>query len=346
MNKQVPARTSLPDKPVESKQYDLFTEFFGDSKDLSNTVEFWDAIPKYSVTARRQASLRDEKGRLDTYKHTFQYRQETYRLELTPARVEVDGQTREFFPSADEELVEEVIRKIFTDRKYGSHKARTEESKVWFSLQMIRRELAWRGKTRSLKEIKQSIQILSNAQIQIYGQNEVLVGSRNYKILSELAEVSRRGYLIDPKTMFSARLPELISKSINKLSYRQFSYGTFMSLSSQLARWLHKTLSHRFVNASFTQHYTVLYSTIKRDSGLLEHARISSNVQMLERALDELRQEGVLMGWEKEERRGDRNRIDDILYTLMADMEFIRQVKAANARQRDSQEKLSGRRLP
>jgi len=337
--KTLASKKKPPRQVAESKQYNLFAEFFGDANELSNTIELWDSIPKYAVTARRQVSLRNEQDRLPVHEYGFEHRDKRCRIEVQPASIKVGGKFRDFYPSADEELVEEVIRKIFSDQRFGLHIAPATESWVQFSLQMIRKELKARGKTRSLDEIKQSIEILANTTIRLYvdgGNNAIYTNP----ILSDLTRVTREMYLDNASMMWVARLPALISASVNQHTYRQFNYGTFMALPSQLSRWLHKLLSHRYVNASYDRHYSVLYSTLKRDSGLLEHARINVNTKALERALDELVESGVLMDWSRDVRRGERNRIDDILYTCKAGMDFVRQVKAANARHSEAREKL------
>lgn len=325
---------------VPSPQYDLFASFFGEAVDLSNTIELWDSIPKYAVTARRQAGMRNEQGRLSIYEYAFRYNKTACRLEIQPATIKIDGDFRDFYPSVDEELVEEVIRKIFADQRFGIHDALAAESWVRFSLSMIRKELRTRGKTRSLGEIKRSIEILANTTIRLYVADDPSPIYTN-PILSDVTRVTRQMYLEDASTMWCARLPALVSKSINDASYRQFNYGAFMAMRSQLARWLHKQLSHRYVNASFMHNYSVLFSTLKRDSGLLEANRISKNVGALECALDELRAAGVLLGWNKEVRRGSKNRIADIYYHLQADPDFVRHVKAANRRQSDARDRLS-----
>ena len=58
------SQKKTPPAPVKSSQFDLFSSFFGDSKDLSNTIELWDTIPKYCVSQKQQNHLRDEKGNL------------------------------------------------------------------------------------------------------------------------------------------------------------------------------------------------------------------------------------------------------------------------------------------
>jgi hypothetical protein len=69
--------------------------------------------------------------------------------------------------------------------------------------------------------------------------------------------------------------------------------------------------------------YSILLSTIKRDSGLLNNARISQDIKYLEFTFEELSQQNIIFGFEKEVRRGPQNLIDDILYTLMPSLNFV-----------------------
>jgi hypothetical protein len=131
-------------------------------------------------------------------------------------------------------------------------------------------------------------------------------------------------------------------KSVNELTYRQFNYGVLMSLSSQLARWLHKRLSHNYTNASFMDAYEVLFSSIQRDSGLLpDNRRTNDNLKASRSAFDELCASQVLFSWERLDERRERRKIIDIKYSLQAHADFIKDVKAANARAKDSRSSLS-----
>ena len=172
------ARATLPQTSTERSQglqYDLFSQFFGKPENLSNTIELWDAIPKYAFSARLQALMRDSAGRLPVYEHTFEHHpapkadNPTFRctLRLQPARMAVGDRHVDCYPSADEELVEEVLRKIFADQTYGLHDAVRGESWVRFTLHMIRTELARRGRTRSIAEIKRSLDILSRTVLDV-----------------------------------------------------------------------------------------------------------------------------------------------------------------------------------
>ena len=156
----VPQKKTPPTQIEKSKQYDLFSDFFGDASDLSNTIELWDAVPKYAVSARRQVSLRDEGQRLPLHEQSFVHAKTPCRLEIQAATIKAEGGLCDFFPSADEELVEEVLRKIFATQEHGIHNVERKESWVKFSLAMIRSELKARGRSRSTAEINRSNDIL------------------------------------------------------------------------------------------------------------------------------------------------------------------------------------------
>ncbi len=366
-----------PEKLSKSRQYDLFSTFFGEVPELSNTIELWDAIPKYAVSARMQNNKRNADGRLPVYEQSFVYSgrykgkriEKSCRIEVHPTllktkikdekgkyiknkKSEYEYAFIDFYPSADEELVEEIIKKIFTDQQCGIHDSGNTESWVRFSLQMIRKELKARGKARSIDEIKRSIDILSTSVVRLYEDGDDTPIYTN-PILTDVTRVNRKLYLTDGSLTWVAKLPALVSKSVNELTYRQFNYGVLMSLSTQLARWLHKRLSHNYTNASFMDNYGILFTSIQRDSGLLAQMRTvpkskpkkqvpntSANIKLLEAAFDELKVGSVLHSWERLEERREGRKIVDVKYSLHAHSEFIKEVKAANKRLKDSREML------
>ncbi len=338
-----------PAESPQSRQYDLFSNFFGDAAELSNTIELWDSIPKYAVSARTQNQMRSAEGRLPVYEQRFVYTtrykgqrvKKSCRAEVYPTPVKTKNGRVDFYPSTDEELVEEVIKKIFSDQQSGIHDPARAESWVRFSLQMIRKELKARGKTRSLDEIKRSIDILSTSVIRLYEEGDDTPVYTN-PILTDVTRVNRQRYLTDGSLTWVAKLPALISKSLNELTYRQFNYGVLMTLPTQITRWIHKRLSHNYINASLLDSYDILFSSIQRDSGFLTYKRTRDNLRNLEAAFEELVSQNVLFSWERlEERRAGRG-IADVLYSLHAHSDFIRDVKAANARLKQSKMALNG----
>lgn len=348
--------TRTPPAPIKNKQFDLFSNFFGDSKDLSNTIELWDAIPKYAVSARQQSVLRDEKGNLPLHKQEFEYRPTTKngpievqcRVTIQPASIEnPDGTVTQYYPSTDEELIEEVLKKIFTDQQFGIHAPDKNESWVRFSLYMIEKELRARGKTRSYPEIKKSLEILARSVYALKIDGPLKKLDSESTILSDMTRTTRADYLEDPKALWCARLPALLSKSVDELTYRQFNYGTLMSLSTPLSRWIHKRLSHNYINAGILQPYNIMFSSIHRDSGLLHHAKQSVNIKTVEAALEELKEKNVLWWFKKDERKQGRA-VKDVRYDLQPTNDFISEIKTANARQRDARASIThgGGRLP
>ena len=338
---------------VPSAQFEMFSAFYGDPGKHSNTIELWDSIPKYSCSARKQAALRDKSGHPPpppppsppTWESEFIYKPSvsnervSARMQLKPARIKVDGVEKDYLPSANEELIEEVLRKLFADQRHGHHYVAQEESFVDFSLAMIARELRARGHSRSLEQIKHSLLIMNECRLALFFQGNDKKAAYRGAIIPETMEVSRAEYLADPKAKWRVKLPYVYSQAVNSLQFRQFNYEVLMSMSSQLARWLHKLLSRRYTNASLTQPYQIKYSTVKRDSGLLVHSREDRNRETVKDALEELKAQDVLLYY----KIGKSAVARDPLYELTPTGAFVSEVKAANKRQSDNERRLSKR---
>lgn len=220
-NKQPPERTP-PKAPVKSVQYDLFTSFLtNDEGAVSNAIELWDGIPKYFLNAKQQEKLRTDKGHADPYQWEYSYQGKPCAVKIQPALIEQkDGRYKAFFPSVTEELVEEALKKIFTDQQHGYHDPPNTESWVRFTLGMIYRELKAQGRARDLKQIKRAIEVLSSCILTLYQDGkEVYKGA----ILSDLVTVNRGEYLADTNSQHVARLPVFLSLGINGLKSRHLS---------------------------------------------------------------------------------------------------------------------------
>jgi len=319
------------------KQIKLFQSFLCNSESardkLSNTIELWDGVPKYSISRQDMNKLRDSKGFLPTIERDFHYGGCAFTVKLRPARItDEEGNDKEFYPSAREEIVEDALRKIAAEQGHGFLAG--QESGVMFTLHLLRKELKRRGHALSYQEIIESLDVMTGCRIEIAAAD----GSGDYKspILTDLMRVSRKKYLEDPQARWLVHFSPLVARSIHMLTYRQYDYHTMMSHTTQLARWLHKRLAHNYVNASITQSYTILFSTIRRDSALLEYNRLRDAVRKLDNALVELQEHHILLTFQKEERTGERSKILDVSYALTPHPQFVSQIKAANKRQNDA----------
>ncbi|MEE8059544.1 MAG: hypothetical protein V3T17_17175 [Pseudomonadales bacterium] len=322
-----------PRQAIKSVQYDLFSQFIAnDQSKISNTVEIWESIPKYFFTPKQVAKLRTEDGLSKPYKWEYLYNNLPCSVKIQPALVEMgDGSYKAFFPSITEELVEEALKKIFTDQQYGIHDPKNYKSWIRFTLGMLQKELKARGRSRNRKEIKHAIEVMSSCVITLRKEGkEIWKGS----ILQDLVTVGRDKYLADTDAQHIARLPLFISHSINRLEYRQFNYDRLMSCNEQLTRWIYKQLIHRFRQASLTTDYHVMYSGLIH-SGLLQQATDRKNRQKISSALDELVKQSVLQSYKEDPRKVGR-KIIDVKYTLFPAPDFTTEQKAANKRAKDN----------
>jgi hypothetical protein len=320
-------------------QLSLFQTFLPEEDRYSNTIEFYDAVPKYFTNKRQMVDMREgPEGReiyLPTLERVFRHQDVTYRLEINPARVrDGDGIIKEYYPSEQEEIVEEALRKIASDRLSGVYLGNS--AGVQFTMYELRKELLKRGHAMSHAQLQRSLLICRSAGLRIErkdGEKEVMLDS---SIFPTVMISNRKDWRTDPKNARCyVQFNPLVTASIEAMTYRQFDYETLMSYKHQLSRWFHKRLYHNYVNAGILNSYNILLSTVKRDSGLLNNNRTNKDIQYLERTFAELAEKNVIYGFEKEERRGRQNRIDDVLYTLMPTMNFVSEMKRANKRASD-----------
>src|ERR671914_136648 len=324
----------------QNVQLDLFQRFLCNTElehdQLSNTFDLWDSVPRYSVSRQAMTKQRTEKGFLELLKIDFNYKRMFLKAIIQPARIEEqDGTAQDYYPSANEELVEDALRKIATVQNNGYFDRQNYRSGVVFTLHMLRQELKKRGHTRSYQQIVLSLNILSGSVIELCaadGNNcEAFTRSAYFP---SLTAVSRKKLIDDPHAKWVVQFHPLVTQSIDALTYRQFNYHQMMSHSAQLARWLHKQLSLKFTFASLVTPFEIRYSTIKRDSALLENYNPERKaVTALDNAWEELKAQKVLLAVKKQVVTGLRGKIDDVVYTLTPSPDFVAQMKAANKRQ-------------
>jgi hypothetical protein len=336
------------DEDFSGKQLDLFRSFLCNSKEqrdrLSNTLDLWDSVPRYSVSRQAMDKQRKERGFLDLMEISFQYRGTPLKAIIQPARVaeSKDSPTKDYYPSANEELVEDALRKIAAEQNHGYFDKPNFRSGVVFTLYMLREELKRRGHTRSYQQIVLSLNILAGSIIEIRttkGKNgEGFAKSAYFPFLSA---VSKDTLLEDPQAKWIVQFHPLVTQAIDALTYRQFNYAQMMGHSTQLARWLHKQLSLKFTFASMMTSFEIRYSTIKRDSALLSsYKQERQAIAMLDAAFEELKEGGVLMVINKTQIRGIRGKLEDVVYTLSASRDFVAQMKASNKRQAQNAEQV------
>ncbi len=327
-----------PLKPeLENRQLGLFQTFLCNTDEqreqLSNAIDLWDCVPRYSVSRQAMTKARIAARFLEKHETEFQHRGRSYKCVISPARVaDLDGQDRDFYPSATEELVEDALRKLAIEQQAGYFDKPNYRSGVVFTLYALREEMKRRGHARSYQEIVQSLNILSHCVIDIIPQGR---GESRFTsaCLPMLAAVSRTKLQEDPQAKWAVQFHPLVTGSIDQVTYRQYNYHLMMSHSTQLARWLHKQLVLKYTFADHLKPFDMRYSTIRRDSGLLDgYARERDGMRSLEVAFDELKERGIISGFSREDETGARKKLLDIVFTIHPSTAFVREAKASNKR--------------
>lgn len=335
----------LPPKAEDfgSGQISLFRDLLcntGTERDsLSNVFDLWDGIPRYSISRQQQDKWRKAGTFPQLYDIDFHYRGRELKATIQPAWIKgQDGTITGYYPSANEELIEDVLRKLATSQNNGYFAAKEGRGGVVFTLHMVRKELESRGHGRTYKEISLSLEIMSSAVIQTStadGQEGEFTSKSLY--LNNLYRVSKSKLAEDPEAKWFVDFHPLASRAMDEMTYRQFNYARLMGHKSQLARWLNKVLCLKYLNAGFLHPFEMRLSTIIRDSKLLDgYGRLTNAVAAVDLAFEELQTGEPPLIRAKPQKNtvlGPRGKILDVVYTLHPSREFVAEVKAASKRQ-------------
>jgi hypothetical protein len=300
-------------------QLSFFEILEPENQQYSNTVEIYDFLPKeYLGKAPRVADT--YLPRLD---REFECRGVKYRMKLDPARIEDKGGTvREYYPSQREEIVEDCLRKLMVE---GNGVYLDDQASVHFTLYQLQKELSDNGHTYSYTQIRDSLEVLTKTNIELSSEDGNI-----RLIFSPIETLGIKGEGGETQTF--VRFSPLVTNSIKDRKFRLVNYKKVMGYRSAIARKLHKRLSHFFIQASLTEKYSVLLSTLIRDFGLTKYSQMSKNLRDFEKAVEELKESNTILNFYKEEikQTSPRLKIVDYRLSFQAHFDFISDVKKAN----------------
>ena len=335
MNKPKEAPKKLKDYEItRPEQLALFELHDHKVHFLSNTIAFYDAIPKYVWgKSERQAGKF-----LDTIKREFEVDGIGYRVIISPASIESkDGKFKDHYPGQREEIIEDALRKITCE---GKGMFLDDEAAAIFTFYQLRKELKRMGHSYNLNEIKESLQVCANTVMTIERVDDK---GDEFSITSALFQTlamhSRKQTDKSDEKIYGAfvRFNPLVTKSIKQKTFRIYHYEKSMSLRHVLARYMIKRLSRNYTQASESHPYQIRLTTIFRESGM-QQTSISDMRRKFERALDELIQKEVVLKYKKEEYRAGR-KITDWKFILYPHHSFVTFTKYANQKQGEVREK-------
>ena len=308
------------------EQLDLFELVLPAEKKYSNTIELYDFMPKYHWGKVERV----EGYFLHPLRREFECRGVRYQLRMAPASVDdKDGVARDYFPGKREELVEDALRKLASE---GQAVFLDDEVSVTFTLYQLQQELKKTGHSYSLAELKEALLVCAGTNISVTNENgsSVLVGN----MFETLGLQSRENWQgAGKKTKAFVRFNSLVTKGIRYGLFRRFNYEKSMGYKSVIARQLHKRMAHHYTQASITQPYHILLTTIIRDFGLTGYERLSHNLRDVLLALDEMVEKSVVLSYKVEKTLDAdlRNKLVEAKLILTPHPYFVSEVMQANA---------------
>lgn len=302
-----------------------FLEPQGNKRDYSNTIELYDALPKYVWDRGRE--MDDLSNAVVTRQCTVRGQQFT--VTVKPAIIERDdGRVVLIYAGQREEIVEDALRKLATD---GGGRMIDGTVGVTFTLYELRQELARMGHSYKLSEIKEAIEVCRGATLTCSsGDGETVISSSFFPMIGL---TTRREYL---KHGSDARcyvqFHALVNESVMRLSFRQYNYRIGMEIRSPLARYIYKRMSHYWTQASPKLPYTPSLVTFLRQSPRDLSPRMSENIRAMKQALDVLVEQEVICEYVAEPVKEGR-KVIDVRYTILPHPTFVSEMRAANRQQ-------------
>jgi hypothetical protein len=321
-----------------TEQLDLFSNlgniYERDKSRYSATVELYDLTPKYFYGEQDRMRTRD--GFLQIIKRQFIHRKAKMLVEVTPANLlQRDGSTKSFYPSYREEIVEDTLRKFSID------KTRNELLdgilSVKFTLYELYKELKLKNHEYNYEQIIESLEILTKTNIKIQQEGadkDVELYSNMFETFSIVnTNKQRKNVEITDNygkgVCYYVRFNTLVTNSIKNKTWKLINYEQCMSYRTVLSRYLHKRISHMFSSKDLEMLYSIMLTTLFRDTGLIFYTHMSENIRRIERSLNEMKKIGSITDYKLDKVffGGKKNKIEDVKISLFISSGFHEDIR-------------------
>lgn len=314
-------------QPSQLKLFEII-QAPGKPNPYSNTIELYDALPKYNWSAKREHE--DLSNAVITRQCTI--RGQTFTVKVKPAIIEKNNRAVLIYPGQREELVEDALRKLAVD---GQGHMIEGKAGVLFTLYELQKELGQMGHGFNLNEIKEAILVCRGATLEcISGDGESMVSASFFPMvgLTSKGEFMKKGADARCYVQFNP----LVTESIMNLTFRQYSYRLAMDIRSPLARFIYKRMAHYWTQAHQDAPYTPSLVSFLSQSPRELSPRMPENVRAMRNALDVLRTHQVISHYDANQVRDsrDRRKVVDVSYVIYPHPNFVKQVRSANQRKR------------
>ncbi|ALG75767.1 hypothetical protein VY88_33175 [Azospirillum thiophilum] len=326
----------------------------GDARQ-TNAVGLYDLAPRFVfASGERGGEERRDNAHVESVTRSFAYNGEPYVITLDPARVtrrvRTDAEYKtvriEALPGEREQVVEEVIRRLATERTrlmlVDGDNRRNAKVQMRFSFYEIQKELARVRRTLSITEIKEALLILSKTFLTIEQPADHPGGSATLLQSTAFPVVAMRGGKgvsvrldddgeVGGNTETYLEFNPLVAKAIMSLKFQSISYEMLMKIRNPVSWWLYKSLSLHYHNSGDVEPMAIRAGDIITNSGMNRSKRHRDTLRAIKVAVEVLVTQGVLAGYEKESERGAGPEIVDVTYALRPSEQFLEQIRRGKA---------------
>lgn len=319
-------------KPLQLSLFEILTETdiltedgskqLKTGRNYTQTIELYDFMPRF-VWGHQADVRRNYNGLLPGLVRDFECRGIPFRLTLTAATiVQSSGESIAYYPGADEDILETVLRKIYLD---GDPKLYDGQPGMTFTVNQLRKEMKRQGHTRSHKQILESLEILKKCQIDVVNLDsgkKMIFNTIDVLSYNERAAGDEPCYLIFSK---------LLADALDGLYFRRLNYKQVVGYKSSIARLLHRRISHHFTQANEEISYRVNLSTLLRDFGL-EYPTLRKAFFVFKKSIEEMKEAGVIKDFEADPiiSSKDKRKIEDYYLRIIPTRTFSFEMKNSN----------------
>jgi hypothetical protein len=320
---------------AKSPQLALFELLDSSESDYSNTIELYDALPKYVWNGTAGLDLKDN----SVITRYLKSRGTVYTVKIKPAVIERQNEKGETvsvlcYPGSREEIIEECLRKIAVNGN-SFESQNDKEVGVYFTISQLRKELARTKHSYSAQEVHEALDVMSSSLLEVSTGSGKVRDSYRGTLLPKLAITTREDYLADGSARCFATFHPLVTQGVKTQAFRLYDYSISMGLKSDLARYIYKRLSHYWTQASLKHPYQPKLVSFLDQSprGLSE--RMKDNMRAMRTALKSLVEQNVILpDWTevmiKDE--NDKRVTKDIQFEIYPHDTFIKHMMKANHR--------------
>jgi hypothetical protein len=339
-----------------SEQMELWSAFSGNANldEMSNSMDIWDSIPKYFLSGKKQAELRRE-NKATSYVRNFTIFGVDYEVTLYPATInQPDGTDINVFPGVTEEIIEEALKKLATQKFNGFNHLDGSMIETWvlFSYRELQSILIGMGHKVSIPNIKRSLEILRLSQIKIkpISADERGVIRKDFiNYLPDASLIDREAYESSAEAKNAIKLPLLVTQAVLNGEYRQINNKLYGQLRQGLSRWLYRRFNRTWLNACVAHPlkpnrrgtcYDIALNELANSSGYLEHKDIKYRRTKLIRALDDLQSKDIINRYEQYTViENDDGQPVDYVFRVYASKRFTQEQINANERAKNNRVK-------